>query len=46
MADGTPLDEVLDMSGMPALDTVRLLYELLQEGAIVVEPPPPRSSPR
>jgi hypothetical protein len=40
------LDEVLDMSGMPALDTVRLLYELVQEGAIVVEPPPPRSSPR
>ncbi len=40
------LDEVLDMSGMPALDTVRLLYELVQEGAIVVEAPPPRSSPR
>jgi hypothetical protein len=40
------LDEVLDMSGMPALDTVRLLYELVQEGAVIVEAPPPRSSPR
>jgi hypothetical protein len=40
------LDEVLDMSGMPALDTVRLLYELVQEGAVVIESPPPRSSQR
>jgi hypothetical protein len=40
------LDELLDLSGMPALDTVRLLYELVQEGAVIVEAPPPRSSQR
>jgi hypothetical protein len=33
------LDEVLDLSGMPMLDTVRLLWELVQEGVVSIGPP-------
>jgi hypothetical protein len=38
------IDEILDVSGMPPLDALRILYELLQEGAIEAEPPLPRRS--
>ena len=30
------IDEILDVSGMPGLDALRLLYELVQEGVIEV----------
>lgn len=36
--DGTSsIDEILDVSGMPALDALRIMYELAQEGIILVE---------
>lgn len=38
------IDEILDVSGMPPLDALRILYELLQEGVIEAEPAPPRRS--
>ena len=31
------IDEILDVSGMPGLDALRLLYELVQEGVIEVD---------
>jgi hypothetical protein len=31
------LDEVLDMSGMPPLDALRLLYEMREQGVVVVD---------
>lgn len=31
------LDEVLDMSGMPQLDALRLLYEMREQGVVVVD---------
>ena len=37
------IDELPDMSGMPPLDAVRILYELVQEGA--VEAGAPRAKP-
>lgn len=41
LADGmNTIDEILDVSGMPALDALRILYELIQEGAVEAEPPP------
>ena len=33
------LDEVLDLAGMPMLDTVRLLWELVQEGVVSIGAP-------
>jgi hypothetical protein len=41
LIDGaTSVDEVLDGASMPALDALRMLYELREQGAIeVVEPP-------
>jgi hypothetical protein len=41
LADGmSTIDEILDVSGMPALDALRMLYELIQEGVLEAEPPP------
>lgn len=41
LADGaSTIDEILDVSGMPALDALRILYELIQEGVLEAEPPP------
>jgi hypothetical protein len=37
------IDEILDVSGMPPLDALRLIYELLQEGVIALEMPPGRN---
>ncbi|MBL9023296.1 MAG: hypothetical protein JNL21_13945 [Myxococcales bacterium] len=31
------LDEILDMSGMPQLDALRLLYEMREQGVVVVD---------
>jgi hypothetical protein len=31
------LDEILDMSGMPPLDALRLLYEMREQGVVVVD---------
>jgi hypothetical protein len=31
------IDEILDVSGMPVLDALRIMYELAQEGIILVE---------
>ena len=40
----TTVDELLDLSGMPSLDTIRALFELVQQGVLeVVDPPPPSS---
>jgi hypothetical protein len=36
------IDEILDVSGMPPLDALRIIYELLQEGAIQLELPSAR----
>ena len=36
--DGTSsIDEILDVSGMPTLDALRIMYELAQEGIILIE---------
>jgi hypothetical protein len=41
LADGVnTIDEILDVSGMPALDALRILYELIQEGVVEAEAPP------
>jgi hypothetical protein len=41
--DGTSsVDEILDVCGMQALDALRILYELMQEGAIEAEVPSSR----
>lgn len=41
LADGmNTIDEILDVAGMPALDALRILYELIQEGAVEADPPP------
>jgi hypothetical protein len=38
--DGTStLEEILDVSGMSALDTLRTLYDLVQQGVVVLDPP-------
>ena len=45
--DGTSsIDEILDVCGMPPLDALRILFELLQEGVVVVEANEPSSSRR
>lgn len=36
------IDEVLDVSCMPALDALRMMFELRQQGAIEIDEPPPR----
>lgn len=35
--DGSTIDELVDLTGFSRLDTLRLLYELLQRGVIVVD---------
>jgi hypothetical protein len=38
LVDGhSTLDEVLDMSGMPDLDALRILFDLLQQNVITIE---------
>jgi hypothetical protein len=33
------VEEILDVSGMPVLDALRTLFDLVQQGVIVLEPP-------
>jgi len=38
--DGTlSIEEIIDVSCMPALDALRLMFELTEQGAIVLDPP-------
>lgn len=36
---GSSIEEILDVSGMPVLDALRTLFDLVQQGIIVLEPP-------
>lgn len=40
------VEEVLDVSCMPALDALRMMFELRQQGAIEIDEPPPRPARR
>jgi hypothetical protein len=40
------VDEVLDVSSMPELDALRIMFELQEQGAIVIEPPARRPGRR
>jgi hypothetical protein len=39
------IDELLDVSGMPPLDTIRAIFDLVQQGVVeVIDAPPPSSA--
>ena len=40
------VDEVLDVSSMPELDALRIMFELQEQGAILIEPPARRPGRR
>ena len=40
------IEEVLDVSSMPELDVLRIMFELRQQGVIEIEEPPARPGRR
>ena len=39
------IDEILDVSGMPMLDAMRVLVELIEQRLVVADDPPPSREP-